>query len=326
MKIKLLLLLALNLSVNNLTKKSIYENVKVGEEILIPSTKEIISGSLLLPEAENSNSPSPVFIIISGSGDFSYRSHFKEGADYTLFKDISTTFLEHGSGVFLLEKRGINRSSGNWQKAGFLEYALDVRKVMDYLLQRPEIDPSRISLLGHSQGGYIAQMVASLFPDDVFSVINLAGPAQPVFDQVMSDMEKRYDCNENSALGKTYRKAVLYSGLSLMKFSSWMIKPTFLSHVISHDPSGYISNIACPMLSIYAENDYRVDYYKNMLLMDQYIERDPMKHTAYFLPDTNHYFFNSEMCFDWDKADKTANPSLLWLIGDWLVHISKSKI
>ncbi|MDP2040356.1 MAG: alpha/beta hydrolase [Algoriphagus sp.] len=303
-------------------QKMIYSEVSPGEEVLLPG-KLNVSGSLLLPQ-ELHGRKVPAFIFISGSGDFSYRSHFHPKADYTYSKDLSELLLARGYAVFFLEKRGINHAGGNWRNAGIKDYADDAKRVIQYLKQRPEIDTTQIGLMGHSQGGYIAQVVAAENPDDITLLINLVGPAQSVHQQILFDMHNQYSCRGLKDGKLKFKMGVLKVSLALVKTSSHFIKPMFVSHVISHDPSKYIPRIQCPILTVYAENDYMVDDISNTQLMTKLLWNSNDKHWIHTIEGVNHQFLSSELCYDWDEIDKNVHPELLSLINKWLDDVHQT--
>ncbi len=305
-------------------QKLISHLISPGEEIAFKNKNVTISGSLLLP-----NSPLqakfPVFIFISGSGDGSYRSHFKEGAGYTFFKDLSDFMLKKGYAVLLLDKRGINKSEGNWRKCGFDTYADDIGLAIQYLKNRPEIDGKRIGILGHSQGGYIGQVAAAKYPKDVASFINLVGPAQNVYDQVLFDMGNQYHCSGITGGRATFKITTLKGSLKIVKGLSPIIKPIFLSHVIRHDPAEFIPKISVPVLSIFAENDIMVDEIENTRLMYKLAGNNKDLHSIHTIKGINHHFFSTELCYDWDTADKTIHPDLFTLMDNWMQTVNLDK-
>ncbi|HRJ30540.1 MAG TPA: alpha/beta fold hydrolase [Cyclobacteriaceae bacterium] len=301
-------------------QKVIYSQVSPGEEVLLPG-KVIVSGSLLLPQ-QVLGQQVPAFIFINGSGDFSYRSNFHPQAEYTYCKDLAELLLSRGYAVFFLEKRGINQAGGNWRKAGFRQYATDAARAIEYLKQRPEIDATQIGLIGHSQGGYVAQVVAAENPDDISFLINLVGPAQSVHQQVLFDMHNQYSCKGYNGRKLKFKMSMLKISLAVIKTSSYLVKPIFLSHVIRHNPSRYIPRITCPILTVYAENDYMVDDIGNTQLMTQLLWNSNEQHWIHTIEGVNHQFVRSELCHNWNELDKTVHPELFSLINNWLDEVN----
>ncbi|MCU0645580.1 MAG: alpha/beta fold hydrolase, partial [bacterium] len=137
------------------------------EEVTVPNkTAEIeLSGTFTKP---NSGGPFPAVILISGSGPqdrdeaiFGHRPFFV-AADH---------LTRQGIAVLRMDDRGVGKSKGDFSKATSKDFASDVMAGIDYLRTRKDIDPKRIGLIGHSEGGIIAPMVAAQSQDVAFIVL-----------------------------------------------------------------------------------------------------------------------------------------------------------
>lgn len=136
-----------------------------------------IGGTLTIPDARNPQK-FPVALLITGSG--------AQDRDETIlgkkpFKRIAEYLSARGFAMLRLDDRGIGKTSlgRNGSQATSLNFARDVGAGIEFLKARPEIDPKRIGLIGHSEGGLIAPMVAAKAPDDVAFLISLAGTGVP---------------------------------------------------------------------------------------------------------------------------------------------------
>ncbi len=131
-----------------------------------------LAGTLTLPEGAG---PFTAAILISGSGP--------QDRDETLqghkpFLVIADHLTRAGVAVLRYDDRGIGASEGNFAAATSADFATDVQAAMDFLASRPEIDARRVGLIGHSEGGLIAPMVA-VERDDVAFLVLLAAPGLP---------------------------------------------------------------------------------------------------------------------------------------------------
>jgi uncharacterized protein len=122
--------------------------------------------------------PFPVAILISGSG--------AQDRDGTLFGHkpfwvIADYLTRRGVAVLRVDDRGTGKSVGPVQGTS-ADFAQDALTSLDYLKSRQDIDPKKIGLIGHSEGGMIAPMVAAKQPKDVAFIISLAGPGEPILD------------------------------------------------------------------------------------------------------------------------------------------------
>lgn len=131
-------------------------------EVIVKRDGMSIYGELLLPEAER---PLPLVILSHGFGG--NHQQMKAYAEAFAKKGIAAypfDFIGGGYGI---------KSDGTLQEMSVLTEAADLSAVLDNMLTRPEIDPSRIFLLGASQGGFVSSYVAGTRPDDVAGLIAL---------------------------------------------------------------------------------------------------------------------------------------------------------
>ncbi len=123
-----------------------------------------LSGTLFVPTTPG---PHPGAVIIHGSGT----SH----RDNLWYLQIAHHLLSREIAVLLPDKRGSGLSSGEWRLAGFEDFVADTNSGVEWVRQQPEIDPSRVGLVGVSQGGsWIAPMAAADRTDLPF-VVSLSG-------------------------------------------------------------------------------------------------------------------------------------------------------
>jgi uncharacterized protein len=128
-----------------------------------------LAGTLTYPK---SGGRFPVAILISGSG--------QQDRDETImghkpFAVIADRLTKLGFAVLRVDDRGTGKSTGEVDKASSADFANDVITSINYLKGRKEIDAKRIGLIGHSEGGLIAPIVASKTNDISFMIL-LAGP------------------------------------------------------------------------------------------------------------------------------------------------------
>ena len=132
-----------------------------------------LAGTLTLPPAEGTF---PAVLLLSGSGAqdrdeavFGHRPFFVL-ADYLTRRGIS---------VLRVDDRGVGGSTGNFDEATAVDYAADAISGVAYLKSRKEINHELIGLVGHSEGGMIASMVAAQSPDIAFIVL-IASPGMAI--------------------------------------------------------------------------------------------------------------------------------------------------
>ena len=127
-----------------------------------------MAGTLTLPKKEG---VFPVVILISGSGP---QNRDEELLGHKPFLILSDFLTKNGIAVLRYDDRGTALSKGNYKTATSADFATDVESAIAYLKTRKEINKKKIGLIGHSEGGLIAPMVASKSKDVAFIVL-LAG-------------------------------------------------------------------------------------------------------------------------------------------------------
>lgn len=120
----------------------------------------------------NSAGPFPAAILITGSG--------QQDRDETLFEHkpfavIADYLTKEGLAVLRVDDRGMGKTTGDLLNATSEDFAKDVEAGLAYLKSRSETDTARLGLIGHSEGGLIAELLASRRKDINFVVL-LAGP------------------------------------------------------------------------------------------------------------------------------------------------------
>jgi dienelactone hydrolase len=141
------------------------------EEVTFRYLTVPIAGTVFAPRDKG---PHPAVIFVQGSGPEG-RWASKYLADYV---------ARHGMVALVYDKRGVGASGGDWKTSELGELADDARAGVDLLAHRSDVDPKRIGVYGHSQGGEIAPAIAQGDPQ-VAWIIAADGPVGPQFMQDM---------------------------------------------------------------------------------------------------------------------------------------------
>ncbi len=131
-----------------------------------------LMGTLTLPKATGRY---PAAILITGSGP---QDRDESLLGHKPFLVLADHLTRAGFAVLRYDERGVGKSTGDFSMATSEDLARDVSAAVDFLKTQDEVDPSQIGLIGHSEGGYIAPMVATQRNDIAF-VVMMAGPGVP---------------------------------------------------------------------------------------------------------------------------------------------------
>lgn len=167
-----------------------------------PNDKAIkLAGTVTLPEKEGKNEY-PAVILVSGSGA---QDRDETIEDHKLFLVIADALTRQGYAVLRYDDRGTAKSTGDFATATTDDFAMDVEGVIRFAKTHPEINPKKVFVLGHSEGGIIAPTVAHWNPD-LAGIIMLAGPGYSG-DKILEQQSERIE--ELSGVPSSVRKASL---------------------------------------------------------------------------------------------------------------------
>ena len=140
------------------------------EEIQFSSGDVVLAGDLTFSEGE---APFPAVVLISGSGGQDPDANLY---GFKVFEVLTRHIVGQNIAVLRIDDRGTGGSSGLWQEATLQDRAADVLAAVALLQDREDIDGGRIGLVGHSEGGLVALIVASQSGDIAYLAL-LATPA-----------------------------------------------------------------------------------------------------------------------------------------------------
>jgi predicted esterase len=135
--------------------------------------------------------PFPGVLLIQGSGAIDKNEtlgfvHKNGPKPPTPLWQIAQYLSERGFAVFRYDKRGVGAnytvSSNVWGNATVNELIQDSKKALNVLIQQPEVDPKRISIIGHSEGTIIAPRVAIDNSTEIKNIILMGAMAQDARD------------------------------------------------------------------------------------------------------------------------------------------------
>jgi dipeptidyl aminopeptidase/acylaminoacyl peptidase len=130
------------------------------EEISFSNKETQLSGTLILP---NKKGKHPLIIFMRGGA----------AEDRHVYYAPALKCAKRGIAAFIYDKRGVGKSTGvDWQQDGLTALAQDAVAAVDIFKNRKDIDPNRITVFGHSEGGWTAPLAATLSKDIDFVIVN----------------------------------------------------------------------------------------------------------------------------------------------------------
>jgi uncharacterized protein len=236
---------------------------------------------------------------------------------------IAEDLAGRGVVVLDLDKRGVGSSTGRWDRQSFRGRAEDAVAAVRYLQAHPAVDPARIGLIGHSQGGWIAQMVAADEPAVGFVVL-LAGPGQSVRDQVLTYERLLHERRGRSAEEVERAVTSLRRQLALasaIRPACIALRMHYICRIIDFDPAGYLERLNVPVLAVFAEVDPMVPPGLNIPLLCTGLRRAGNADVrVHVFPNANHDFFRARTGLpeEYHQLQRAHVPGFRELIGGWI--------
>lgn len=294
-----------------------------------PKAQITLAGTLTLPQKEG---VFPAVILISGSGP---QNRDEELLGHKPFLVISDYLTRNGIAVLRFDDRGVGQSKGVFKTATSADNASDVESAVAYLRTRKEI--KQIGLMGHSEGGLIAPMVAAANPNVAFIVL-LAGTGisgdklllmqQELIARANGDDEKEINLtkkmsekvfelitksNDDEQLKKDlaeYMAKALKENPEVKPASqkeeefiaeqvNSVISP-WMQYFLKYDPATSLKKVKCPVLALNGEKDLQVPAKENLLAIESILKKSGNKDvTVKAYAGLNHLF----------QECKTGSPS-----------------
>ena len=199
-----------------------------------------LGGMLFIPSGEG---PFPAAVVIHGSGT----SMRNNGWYLTL-----TQYLQaNGVAVLLPDKRGSQKSQGNWRNADFEDLATDTLAAIHYLKEQDVVAIAEIGIIGMSQGGWIAPIVATQSPDVAF-LVNFVGAAVTPNEQLL--YEENYNLRQMGFLPGISNLVARMSTAYLKNIG----QKEFWDAIDGFDPLPYWKRITVDTLTLYGREDTNV--------------------------------------------------------------------
>ena len=311
-----------------------------------------LSGTLTLPKDSN---PKALVVLISGSGPQNRDEEIMNHKPFLLWADYLT---KRGIGVLRFDDRGVGKSGGSFSASTSFDFADDVNSAVDYLRSRGEFKNIKIGLMGHSEGGLIAPIVASKRGDVSFLVL-LAAPGVKGSDIIVAQQEligkasgapaeevekyskisrELYDIidkeRDNPILKKLLRDFIATNAGEATESqinqqvaaitTPWML--TFLNY----DPAESQTKIKIPVIAVNGTKDLQVPYEENLKALEKSFltahgnNKDSFDKyvTIMKIEGVNHLFQRSEtgLPMEYSKIEETISPEVLEKVTTWILE------
>ena len=321
-----------------------------------------LAGTLALPEVNVEKLPA--FVLVHGSGptdrdenpDFtllspnekeklaqSLKAFNLEVSQYKLnvFNEMSDYFVKMGFVVLRYDKRGIGKSGGDYKTAGFRDFVSDAQAAIKFLRSRKEIDPSRIIVLGHSEGGIIGPVLCA--EDTAIAALVICAGTSQKLDEIMMQQAKSTkellktltkeqkekmkikDTPDPVEVAKKFIEDVK-RGDEYVEIEGHKVYAKWYREHFMHDPLETIEKVKCPVLIVQGEKDFQVPFSNAIALRDA-LQKSKNKSVKLLLfPNIDHLLKfepeNSSQISYISKINRNVEPLILKSIISWAKSIT----
>lgn len=317
-----------------------------GEQVNIGVTLTIPDNSTL------QNSTLPCVLLISGSG---MQNRDEELMGHKPFLVLADYLARCGIASLRYDDRGTGESTGDVANVTTDLLADDAEWLFNWLRKQPSIDRKRVGIIGHSEGGSIAPIIASRNRNVAF-IVMLAGPGvdgasilrqqnrdlfladgvdstlvsirdaflKECFDAVGKYKESELDSlykalasHYSKGLSKSDRKKAGLSAFEASQMAAQMKMP-WMRRFVQLDPAPYLKKVKCPVLALNGSKDLQVSAIENLTAITKSVKPDLL--TVRQLDGLNHLFQHCDkgLPSEYMLIEETFSQEALEIIATWV--------
>ena len=308
----------------------------------------ILAGTLTIPRGQG-DGPFPAVVLVSGSG---LQNRDEEIMGHTPFKAIADYLAQRGIAVLRYDDRGFGQSTGDASAATTFDFTRDACGALEFLAKTDGIDAKRLGVIGHSEGGIVAAIIAAQQGQDlpkVSFIVMLAGPGvrgdELLLEQARAIAKASGVTIEQTEMA-TALNSKLYSiaiketsiesrrqeifellkkeapelesqaeGIAAQVLSPWVVQ------FLKLDPADYLRNITIPVLALNGTKDLQVPAASNLPAIDEALKEAGNTHYRLVALDgLNHLFQHAKTGLpnEYAQLQEDFAPEALALMGDWI--------
>ncbi len=313
-----------------------------------PAAQVRLAGTFSAPKGAG---PFPAIVLVSGTG---HNTRDEDVCGHKVFLVLADALNRRGVAVLRYDKRGVGGSTGDYDQATTADFASDARAAVDWLKTQAKVDRAHIGVLGHSEGGVIAPMVAAQDGDVAF-VVMIAAPAlrgDRLFVLQSALTARAYGAPEDYVSRRKVFDEKLYAAVTTaptpeegltrartitnLGLAEKLIDPgeaarlpadttrPWMRYFLVHDPAPTLKRLTAPILALDGSLDLQVPAKANLAVL-----REALKHnkdaTLLELPGLNHLLQDAATGSpaEYDGIEETMAPAALKIITDWVAAHSK---
>ena len=311
-----------------------------------------LAGTLTMPET-GKNFTSVILITGSGAQDRN-----EEIMGHKPFLVIADYLTRRGIAVLRFDDRGTAQSTGDFRTATTVDFATDVESAIEYMKTRKEINPKKIGLMGHSEGGIIAPMVAAQSKDVAFivmlagtgirgdallllqqeAVYRVSGMPEDKLAEALKINAKVMDMLVNASEVVSQQEIIDFMNAmkddvatvtpeeltvdDYIKLYTVQLSSPWMQYFLRYDPAPALEKVKCPVLAVNGDKDLQVPAKENLTAIGAALKKAGNKTvTIKEYPNLNHLFQECETGSpaEYSIIEQSFSPDVLKDLGDWIL-------
>ncbi|MFP1132550.1 alpha/beta hydrolase family protein [Asticcacaulis sp. W401b] len=304
----------------------------------------VLAGTFSKPAGQASF---PAVVLLHGSGP-NDRDEASAGFARRKFLVLADALNRAGIAVLRYDKRGVGKSTGNYSTASFTDFTSDAQAALHYLKTRSDVAQEHIGVLGDSEGGYIAPVLAKA-DDQIAFLVLVSAPALPYLDinllqkaslaraEGASEAEisardrfyrQVFDIVQGASDAQAARDALIVMAKPLVESGqlsrqeaengiAGLTSPLGLE-LMMFDPQPYLKSLSIPVLVVQGGLDRQVPAQENLTAMRRLLSRQNA--TIVEMPALNHQLQKARTGAPSEYAAiaETVNADVLRLVTEWV--------
>jgi pimeloyl-ACP methyl ester carboxylesterase len=315
-----------------------YESV----DVTIPNAgaKVSLAGTLTFPKGAKGV---PAVVLVSGSGP---QNRDEEIMGHKPFLVLADHLTRKGIAVLRYDDRGVGKSTGNFAQATTLDFATDAEAAVAFLKGRPEVNASRIGIVGHSEGAIVAPIVASRSSSAVAFLVLMAAPGVPgeqvMYEQAAALNRAQGNSQEAIAANRAMQTRIFnilrtetdvtvaadkIKAIAGPAQAKALTSPWFRMF-LTLDPAEYLRKVRVPVLAINGELDLQVLAGQNLPAVAKALEAGGNRDYALVkLASLNHLLQTAKTggANEYSQIAETISPRALDTISSWILTLISNK-
>ncbi|ERJ61067.1 hypothetical protein M472_20160 [Sphingobacterium paucimobilis HER1398] len=287
----------------------------------------------------------PAVILLTGSGA---QNRNEELFGHQVFKILSDYLTNQGVVVLRYDDRGVGLSGGVFETSTIEDFSKDAIAALEFLKKQKQVDPQKLGIIGHSEGGLIAELLAGQGLSGLSFIVSLAGPAISI-DRLMVeqlyaigksggiseanlDIAKQINIKNFAIIKSDLTTAEAYTALmgnvggvienngstELQTELMTMLAPAY-RYFVRIEPEQYLPKITVPVFAAFGSLDVQVPADVNLKSLFDLLPKNK-KNVLKEYEGLNHLFQHAKtgQVTEYAQIEETISVQLLKDIADWI--------